>query len=373
MRFIHLVILYVTLLSCNITDNHVENIGDVNNDEGLTVFEKDGLYGYINSNGKVVIKPVFEYLSDFSEGLALFGENGKYGYINLNGEKVIEAQFDYAHDFSNGRAVVGFIDTSNILDYDEDGDFYTYASKEGAINSSGKIVIQPIYDQISYFSHNLAYSTINKKKSIIDIDGNVVLIEEQLPKDCSLMFFQSGLSDLFIIEKGGYEVSEGEDYEIGNWRLGKYGFMDIKGNIVLEPVYNHIGLFNSGLACVSIGQNYGYMDTTGKIVINLKYDYASDFSDGLAYVEKSSKRFFINTNDEKIFECDDCDSEFSNGLTKIKMNKLYGFINTKGEVIIPCKFSHVYESFKNGLAIIEDEYGNKQYINTKGDIIVIHD
>ena len=61
----------------------------------------NGKYGYIDSNGKIIIKPQFDDAQDFFEGLAVVYKNGLAGFIDQSGEFVIEPQFDYAGSFYN--------------------------------------------------------------------------------------------------------------------------------------------------------------------------------------------------------------------------------------------------------------------------------
>ncbi|PGH40624.1 MAG: hypothetical protein CRN43_01930, partial [Candidatus Nephrothrix sp. EaCA] len=63
-------------------------------------------WGYIDKNGKRVIKPQFEDAWEFQEGLARIQLGGKYGFIDKNGEIVIKPQFDYAGDFKEGLASI---------------------------------------------------------------------------------------------------------------------------------------------------------------------------------------------------------------------------------------------------------------------------
>ena len=50
--------------------------------EGLIAVKMGGEYGFIDSSGKIIIKPQFEYAGSFSDGLAYVKMNDKYGYIN---------------------------------------------------------------------------------------------------------------------------------------------------------------------------------------------------------------------------------------------------------------------------------------------------
>ncbi len=55
---------------------------------------------------KRVIKPQFDWASNFSEGLASVRIDDKWGSIDKSGEIVIRPQFDSALEFSEGLASV---------------------------------------------------------------------------------------------------------------------------------------------------------------------------------------------------------------------------------------------------------------------------
>jgi hypothetical protein len=62
--------------------------------EGLASVKKNGKYGYIDRNGKLVIAPKFDSAGVFSFGLAAVMIDGKIGYINKKGSLVIKPIFD---------------------------------------------------------------------------------------------------------------------------------------------------------------------------------------------------------------------------------------------------------------------------------------
>lgn len=72
----------------------------------LIPFTKDGLTGYLNSEGNIAIQPQFQVASAFSEGLACVCQNELFGFIDTHGEWVIPPRFQYANDFSDGLAGV---------------------------------------------------------------------------------------------------------------------------------------------------------------------------------------------------------------------------------------------------------------------------
>jgi hypothetical protein len=65
-----------------------------------------GGWGFIDTDGKVVIPLQYEKVGWFSEGLARFRHDGKWGYLDRTGKVVIPPEYDAAGDFENGLALV---------------------------------------------------------------------------------------------------------------------------------------------------------------------------------------------------------------------------------------------------------------------------
>lgn len=115
--------------------------------QGLAPVEfSDGRWGYINSSGTVVIKPIFEWAFIFREDKALVKNNGKWGYINKSGEVVIPYQFDHANSFSEELAHVQIMKDKLYSGY---------------INKKGELIIPLIYNGGDDFFNGT---------SIIDVD-----------------------------------------------------------------------------------------------------------------------------------------------------------------------------------------------------------
>ena len=102
-------------------------------------------WGYINTSGRMVIEPTYDYTQGFHEGRAAIkvylgkpvecrgdtrGTVYLWGYIDTSGKMVIPVQYYRADDFSNGLARV------QGCDYEDDS--YTF------IDTQGEIVIPPL-------------------------------------------------------------------------------------------------------------------------------------------------------------------------------------------------------------------------------------
>ncbi|MDT8069199.1 MAG: WG repeat-containing protein [Terriglobia bacterium] len=71
--------------------------------DALVRFKSDGLYGFADQLGNVVIEPRFTWVGRFSNGMAIFFTKGdaghKYGFLDRTGTIVIPPQFEYADNF----------------------------------------------------------------------------------------------------------------------------------------------------------------------------------------------------------------------------------------------------------------------------------
>ena len=99
--------------------------------QGLAPVMKNGIWGFINKSGKVVIKYQFTdfWVKDskytyqvFNDGLACVQKDGKWGFINNAGKIVIPFQFAQGSIFANGYAAIKNSD-----------DTYSYINKKGKI------------------------------------------------------------------------------------------------------------------------------------------------------------------------------------------------------------------------------------------------
>lgn len=98
-----------------------ENIDEFH--EGLAAFFNGTNYGYLDTSGKIAIKPAFFFAQEFSDGLACvqpkFGE--LFEYIDKTGAVVIGLKFSEADSFAHGEARVRFKGAPNFSIIDRTG------------------------------------------------------------------------------------------------------------------------------------------------------------------------------------------------------------------------------------------------------------
>ena len=129
---------------------------DLNNN-GYIV-EQSGKYGYIGSDGEVIVAPYYEQICNFHNGLASVRLDKKWGWIDLQGKEVIPARYENPGEFKNGMAIASL-----------DG-------KYGWIDTEGNIVIDFLYDWVKDFRNDgIAVAKKHNKWGWIDRTGKIAI------------------------------------------------------------------------------------------------------------------------------------------------------------------------------------------------------
>ena len=157
--------------------------------EGLAPVVKDGKYGYIDKDGRVVIAPTYDTASDFTDGKAVVQLNDKYGVVDTEGRSVIAPQFDgMTPDGTRGYVVevadrYGYCDPEGRLTVNPqfdwlspagDGELMLACQNElyGYVDREGQWVINPQYPSAQPFSQRQAIaSAANGTMGLIDETG----------------------------------------------------------------------------------------------------------------------------------------------------------------------------------------------------------
>lgn len=265
--------------------------------EGFAIvsFDDDKRF-YINETGRKLNAPVFEEAWLFNDGLAGVKIGDKWGYIDRKGKLVIPAKFDSADSFCGGRAVVGI----------KNGDTFKF----GFIDKTGKFVVEPTHHYISGFTDGVAQFSNDIKFTrkptyflqdgpatfgLMDANGKVIVE----PRYSSIFTFYDGLAQATYQEKWGFIDKAGNWQENFGGHITRnfseglagaftpedgYGFLNKKGEFVIEPQYTEVKEFSGGLAPVKKDKTWGFIDKTGKMVIPAKFVTAESFEGPLAQV-----------------------------------------------------------------------------------------
>lgn len=193
--------------------------------EGLAkYYPKDGYITYLDYSGKKKLNLKYDFGENFSEGLAVVSKHDKYGFINKKGKLVVGLKYDLAFSFSENRAVV-----------EKNG-------KYGFIDKTGKEIVKPIYHYVYDFHDGMAvvekdYST----KGFINSSGKVIVMTKKYG------FFNEFNNDFVRIL---YYPPNSINY----WTIG---LMDKTGKVIVDPIYNGVGIPDQGIVSFREGKKVG--------------------------------------------------------------------------------------------------------------------
>ncbi len=323
--------------------------------EGLIVVQKDGLCGYADLDGNIVIPPKWFHAEPFENGVAvvmddiyhpyLIGHNGRkiadldcmdaqpcgsmlvtlnynwdnlpsvltYGLTAPDGTVIVPPQYDFLTDLTDTLFLIKSAD-----------------SLYGVIDASGKEILPVEYDSVVYdITADLLCAEKDGKKGYLALDGTPVI-----PLGYDSVFF--GKEDLAIAEKDG-----------------KCGGLDRNGNTVIPFEYEWLGARELGRSAYRENGLYGYLDENGATVIPPKYDTAKVFSeDGLARVRKGVLWGFIDREGNEVIPCAWTESAaFSHGLAFAGDGTKTVCFGTSGEILFELPPVRIVETSKNGLTV----------------------
>jgi hypothetical protein len=148
----------------------------------------------------------------------------------------------------------------------------------------------------------------------------------------------------------------------------KWGYINNKGEIVIDLLYDDAGAFYGNAAIVEIGSKMQLINKKGQNVLDKSFDvlYRDETTFNLIYKE-NNKWGLMDDSGKKLTEAlyDEL-NVFSYGLSRVRSGDLYGFIDKKGKTVVSLAYDDAL-SFSNGLAAVEKD-GLWGYINTKGNV-----
>ncbi len=333
----------------------------------LFKIRQNGSFGFIDSDGEIVIEPQFFDVAEFRNGFskALFNDKWalldsvgrlfikrlyhfigtaeedfvrvqlvfRWGFLDKKGSEAVPCQFEEASDFREGLAAVRFRGSVGYLKKDD----FSFS-------------IRPQFERGGAFSNGLAPVFLKTgKAAAIDRDGRRVF-----ELDCDdLRAFQKDVAVFVDEEKWGLVSRSGEqllkpqfEFVRGRtsgeffegmalaFRGGKWGFVNEAGEVAVEPKYDDAGDFGEGLALVKTENAFGFIEKSGKMAISPRFEDAGVFFDGLAPVRENGRWGFIDTDGkwaiEPIF---DRAEPFRDRLARVEKGEKWAYVNRFGDSI----------------------------------------
>lgn len=246
--------------------DNISYIGNYN--EGVLSFRinRNGKakWGFIDViTGKTIVEPIYDEVRNFNQGMAAVKSELGWGYINKDGKEVIKSYCSVLKDFNNDYALASIPNASGMSE-----DVYLIKNNgtmKKVIISSSKIDWQNngiMKSKMAMLNHD--YVTGN----VIMCDKNGVIKYLKFPKYIPKLTF----CDSFFIAK--YNNSSSLEIYSSEGRL-----------LVKEGFFTKVNNYSDGLFSVEKNGAWGYINYSGKVIIPLQYFSATDFVNSCAIVK----------------------------------------------------------------------------------------
>ncbi len=223
---------------------------------------------------------------------------GKYGFADTTGKIDIEPVYDDAEDFNEGFALV------------EKNNLYGY------INKTGRVKIDFTFKNGTSFSHQVAIVQQNKNTYLIDHAGKRISNEYDEIADFT--------DNTAIVKKDN-----------------AFGAINYNGEELIKPSYSYLSDFSENMAAYMQNNKYGFINKQGFTVIAPNYSWVSAFKNKQCRVKVDTHLGVINKKGDFIIEplYDFIDEPYK-GIYLVVKNNLYGFIDTSGCFISEIKYTY---------------------------------
>lgn len=260
-------------------------------ENGIAPVEEGQKWSCINEDGEVLFSLAVDHISPYSEGFAVVSikQKGspysKKGYIDIKGKYVLPPQYLSAGDFKNGYAAVS---------YDMEKFFY--------IDTKGTDVFKMSFDQCYGFNENYSLVRIKIEEEVVFMllhkSGTLLTLPEGF--SCNGDYLSEGY--LSLIKEGQYyfwnpitneilSVAEGYEsrpnivkgcYSVTNKKTELEGVMNIRGDWILPCTFESIVPLEDGLFLYKENGDDGFLDNKGKVFIKAQFIGLNHFKKDLA-------------------------------------------------------------------------------------------
>ena len=303
--------------------------------ENSIIIKKDGKLGLVNDNGSIIVEVEYKEIKSlgntYKDGYITINEDGKYGVISTTKKQILENRYDeiaqnYLEEYylvkeegkqklidSKGNSIIenGFDDIKSVT---TNGVIFIKDNLFGEMDISGEITIEAKYQELKEAKEGIYIAKQNDKYGIIDQEQNAKLefnytgitynenanlfLAEDLEYKTSIIdeAFNTkivGILSEINVEKSYIRMRIDDEYKYYNLKCeektnteilkdntlflskkdGKYGYVDKKGNVVVDYIYDDATEQNEyGFSAVKKNGLWGSIDENGKEIIEPTYN-----------------------------------------------------------------------------------------------------
>ena len=361
-------------------------------------------FGVIDKEAQIIVEPKYQNVVIPNPSKSIFictSKENKTKVLNEQGEELFK-DYEEVNYIKLKNLASNLIYEKSVLKYKKDG-------KYGLIDYSGKEITKPIYGSIDALEYKEGELVVEQegKFGVINING-VTLLEPQ---------YEIIKADGYYTEKDGYKKA---GYIVGiKTKEGfRYGYVDLKGDTILNTEFNDIlrvsninddkniyfiaskngqyGIYKNNsnilnteyqsidynqinnIFIIEKSRKFGFSDINGKIIVETKFAQIDTIGKYIYARPKQGETEVLDANGKKVeLPANVSKREIEDGkyiivMTNQNNKTLYGVEDKNGKNIIPSEYTYIEYLFdnyfivcdNNGLLGVVDENNNKK-INLK--------
>jgi hypothetical protein len=307
-------------------------------------------YGFVDGGGQLAIAPRFSGGFGFSGGLARVQAtyDHQWGVIDRQGAWVLPP-----HHCTMGEIVAGCVPIG------VGGESNGAGARWGLRALDGRWLLEPVHDQVGALvpcgerdALPARVTPAGGRQRFVAADGTLLPGEYEAAGD-----FGEGLAPVQRGGKWGFIDARGElviDHRylaakpmqggLAGVELerGKWGFVDRAGEVVSARLFDEVQPHTGGFAPVRLAGRWGYVDDRGQVAGEIDFDAAFRFVDGMACVVRGGKGSFVDTSIRLLGEGWDTAFEPVGGFGVIQHGGKRNFVDVRGELLCAEWFEGAY-------------------------------
>ncbi len=352
-------------------------------------------YGWVlyKDTGKRLTAKVYEEMQPVGSRYFAVKSGGYWGAVNGLGEEVLFCKYDRVAKYLNGRFKVNLLGEDGIIGLHGDWVVLPMKKEIDMLDDEHYLVRSPYGSYVARYPKTILFSaeyflyprnelylekTRDGKIGLLDARGQRIIppVYDEISKleEDSLYITRAGTDYSFITKHGQMvdrldqryqEVREMSDYFIGVKIDGRWGFVDINGNLRVANRYEGIGPYHEDMAPIKLRGKWGFIDKLELLKVQPLYDTVYPFRNGLARVQYKGNFGMVDKHGKRVldFEYDDILALETGGYITVKDGKK-GLVNQDGHVLIWPKFDKVVDL--NNKYVIVVRRGRYGLMSTEG-------
>ena len=325
----------------------------------------NGRMALLNTDGKVLIQPMFEDLFITKEDLLLTMYNNKYGIVNFDGLGYLYPEFDTVKVLiDEDTFFVATIEEKNMV-FNTNSEIVEYFDADTLISFVEVLntsllpfawIAEPNCDVVKYLGGGNFYIRNGDKMQILNRQGDQV-------KEKSIK-----ISAKDVVKFDWYRML---------FRVNSLvGMMDYEGNIIVEPKYQDMSVvIEDEVYSYKLNDQWGLMNKDGKILTNSQFEgFHVETYNNVQYIKtknSNNKTAVLNKRGKPIFQAyyDDIEPANHPNFYNQIQNGGKGIISDKGVMYVMPEFDDVKAYIESDTFFVARRNNRFTIFGTKGDNI----